>query len=270
MIHIAGRQNNGLVENNYFSTMDSNTTNGCIAIGAGASGYSIASWYRAMTYRRNRIFFMAHSGPTQSGIVLDAHGTIASDVNGQSVYTLGQAVPPSIVADNIIVINGSYPDGINYQANTSAASPKGDVTSGIIAYNNSIYLPEVEKWSENTGITADGSGGNNYVMQNNAIYGPNARCIDNTDGFAPGRSTPNYCRTLDGATNGLSTDALGAVWTDAANGDFSLPVGSPLIGTGSATYFDPYAISPTQTTWTPTDLPETRTAPIDLGAVSSH
>jgi hypothetical protein len=273
MIHIAGRQNNGLVENNYFSAMDSNVTNSCIGIGAGGSGYSTASWFRAMTYRRNRIFFLAQIGPSQGGISLDGHGTIVSDVSGQSVYTLGQAVPPAVVADNIIVVGGPYPAGISYAANTSAANPKGDVTSGIITYNNSIYLPNAEKWANSPGITtgwSGGSGGNNYVMQNNAIYGPDATCITNPDGFAPGRSTPNYCRTLDGATNGLSTDALGAVWIDAVNGDFSLPPGSPLIGAGSATYFDPYAISPTQTTWTPTDLPETRTAPIDIGAVSSH
>jgi len=83
-----------------------------------------------MTYRRNRIFLLASSGPSQVGISLDGHGTVASDVNGQSVYTLNQAVPPAIVADNIIVIGGKYPGGIIYQANTSAASPPGDVTSG--------------------------------------------------------------------------------------------------------------------------------------------
>jgi hypothetical protein len=269
MIHIAGRLNNGLVENNYMLAMNVSTTS-CEGIQASASGYSTAAWFRAMTYRRNRIFLLASSGPSQVGISLDGHGTVASDVNGQSVYTLNQAVPPTIVADNIIVIGGKYPGGIIYQANTSAASPPGDVTSGIITYNNSIYFPDAQSGS--VGITTNWSkgSGDSYVIQNNAIYTPSAACITNPQGFLAGRSTPNYCRTAYGDTNGLSTDALSVIWTDANNGDFSLPVGSPLAGKGSPTNFDPYAVAPTQVTWAASDLPETRTAPIDIGAVSSH
>jgi hypothetical protein len=109
-----------------------------------------------------------------------------------------------------------------------------------------------------------------YVMQNNATHAPSSTCITNPQGYLGDHSTPNYCRTADGVTNGLSKDALTAVWTDAGNGDFSLPVGSPLIGTGSTTCFDPYALAPTQVTRTAADLPETRTAPIDIGAFSSH
>jgi hypothetical protein len=269
MIHIAGRQNNGLVENNYMLAVNS-PTNSCEGLQASASGYSTAAWFRAMTYRRNRIFLLASSGPSQVGISLDGHGTVASDVNGQSVYTLNQAVPPAIVADNIIVIGGKYPGGIIYQANTSAASPPGDVTSGIITYNNSIYFLNAQSGS--VGITTNWSkgSGDSYVIQNNAIYTPSAACITNQQGYLAGRNTPNYCRTAGGATNGLSSDALGAIWTDAANGNFSLPAGSPLVGAGDPTNFDPYAISPTQVTWAASDLPEARTAPIDIGAVSSH
>jgi hypothetical protein len=270
MIHIAGRQNNGLVENNYMLAMNS-TTNSCEGIQASGSGYATSAWFRAMTYRRNRIFLLGNPVPTQCGIALDGHGTVASDVNGQSVYTLNQAVPPTIVADNIIVLGGKYPSGIAYQTNTSAASPKGDVTSGIITYNNSIYFPAAQ--AQGLGINISASG-DSYVVQNNAVYGSTCRCINNSRGFLAGRSTPNYCRTVggstDGPTNGISSDALGVVWTDAANGDFSLPVGSPLIGAGSPTDFDPYALAPTQVTWTAADLPVARTAPIDIGAFSSH
>ncbi len=269
MIHIAGRQNNGLVENNYMLAMNS-PNNSCEGIQASASGYSTAAWFRAMTYRRNRIFLLGTSGPSQVGIALDGHGTVASDVNGQSVYTLNQAVPPTIVADNIIVVGGKYPGGIIYQANNSAASPAGDVTSGIVTYNNSIYFTNAESGS--FGITTNWgkSTGDSYVVQNNAVYAPSSTCISNPAGYLAGRSTPNYCRTADGATNGISSHALAAVWTNAANGDFSLPAGSPLVGAGSPTYFDPYAVAPTQATWTAALLPETRCAPIDSGAVSSH
>ena len=267
MIHIAGRQNNGLVENNYMSAVNPGET-GCQGISATGSGYQNAAWFRAMTYRRNRIFLLGNSGPTQVGIVLDGHGTVASDVNGQSVYTLNQAVPPAIVADNIIVLGGAYPQGLNYQTNTSGASPAGDVTSGIITYNNSIYFPNAKSGS--VGITTEFATGNNYVVQNNAVYAPSGTCIDSPNGFLAGRNTPNYCRTASGATNGLSSDALGVVWTDAANGDFSLPAGSPLIGAGNPTYYDPYAVAPTEVKWTAVDLPETRVAAIDIGAVSSH
>jgi hypothetical protein len=107
-------------------------------------------------------------------------------------------------------------------------------------------------------------------MQNNAIYAPSATCVSNPQGYLANRSTPNYCRTASGATNGLSSHALSAIWTDAANGNFSLPVGSPLIGAGSSTYFDPYAVACTQVTWTAADLAKTRTAPVDIGALSSH
>jgi hypothetical protein len=204
-------------------------------------------------------------------MVLDGHGTVASDVSGESVYTLGQAVPPAIVADNIIVLGGTYPGGINSFANSTDASPPGDVTSGINVYNNSIYFPYAG--AQGVGIHIYESG-DSYVVQNNAVYGPTSECIDNSRGYLAGRSTPNYCRTAggaaDGPTNGISSDALSVVWTDAGNGDFSLPVGSPLVGAGDPTYFDPYAVAPTQVTWTATDLPETRTAPIDIGAVSSH
>jgi hypothetical protein len=269
MIHIAGRQNNGLVENNYMSALNV-AQNSCEGIGGGGSAYSTASWFRAMTYRRNRIFLLANSAPSQVGITLDGHGTVASDVNGQSVYTLNQAVPPTIVADNIIVVGGAYPGGIIYQANSSAASPPGDVTSGIITYNNSIYFLNAQPGSYGITTAWSKSSGDSYVVQNNAIYSPSSACITNPQGFLAGRSTPNYCRTKSGDTNGLSSDALSAVWTDAAKGDFTLPVGSPLSGTGDPTYFDPYAVAPTQVAWTATDLPETRTAPIDIGAVSSH
>jgi hypothetical protein len=241
---------------------------GCQGISATGSGYQNAAWFRAMTYRRNRIFLLGNSGATQVGIVLDGHGTVASDVNGQSIYTLNQAVPPAIVADNIIVLGGAYPQGLNYQTNTSGASPAGDVTSGIITYNNSIHFPNAQDGS--VGITTEFGTGSDYVVQNNAVYAPNSTCINNPKGFLAGRNTPNYCDTANGATNGVSSDALGVIWTDAANGDFSLPVGSPLIGAGSQTYFDPYAVAPTDITWTAADLPETRTAPIDIGAVSSH
>jgi len=269
MIHIAGRQNNGLVENNYMLAANA-PKNSCEGIQASASGYSTAAWFRAMTYRRNRIFLLGSSGPSQVGIALDGHGTVASDVNGQSVYTLNQAVPPTIVADNIIVVGGSYPGGIIYQANTSAANPPGDVTSGIITYNNTIYFPNAQSGS--FGITTNWSrgSGDSYVVQNNAVLGLSSACITNPQGFFAGRSTPNYCRTAYGDTNGLSTDALSVIWTDANNGDFSLPVGSPLAGRGDPTNFDPYAVAPTQVTWAASDLPETRTAPIDIGAVSSH
>jgi hypothetical protein len=268
MIHIAGRQNNGLVENNFMLAMNA-PKNSCEGIQAGGSGYSTAAWFRAMTYRRNRIFLLGNGGPSQCGIVLDGHGTIASDVNGQSVYTLGQAVPPAIVADNIIVLGGGYPAGIIYMPNDSAASPSGDVTSGIITYNNDVYFPSAADGS--VGITTHwgtSSSGNDYVIQNNAIYAPNSICVTNPQGYLG--STPNYCRTASGGTNGLSSDALDVVWTDAGNRDFSLPLGSPLIGAGSPTYFDPYAIAPSQVAWTAADLPETRTAPIDIGAFSSH
>jgi hypothetical protein len=246
-------------------------TNSCEGIEAGGSGYSTAAWFRAMTYRRNRILLLGNPQPSQVGIHLDGHGTVASDNSGQSVYSANDPVPATVVADNIIVVGGAYPAGILYKTNTSAASPAGDVTSGIITYNNSIYFLSAQ--AQGLGIQIGGSG-DSYVVQNNAVYGPTSRCIENTRDFLAGRNTPNYCRTVggatDGPTNGISSDALGAIWTDAANGDFSLPVGSPLVGTGSPTYFDPYAIAPTQVVWTPADLPETRTAPIDMGAVSSH
>jgi len=272
MIHIAGRQNNGLVENNYMLSLSA-PNNSCEGIQASASGYSTAAWFRQMTYRRNRIFLLEAHGPSQVGIALDSHGTVASDVSGQSVYTLNQAVAPAIVADNIIVLGGSFPAGIIYQANDSAASLPGDVTSGIITYNNSIYFPNAQNGS--FGITTSwGSGsGDSYVMQNNAVYAPGSTCISNPQGYLAGRSMPNYCRTADGDTNGLSTDALSAVWTDAASTtspNFSLPPGSPLIGAGSTTDFDPDAIAPADVTWAATDLAESRTAPIDIGAVSSH
>jgi hypothetical protein len=269
MIHIAGRQNNGLVENNYMLAMNAPKTS-CEGIQASASGYSTAAWFRAMTYRRNRIFLMASSGPSQVGIALDGHGTVASDASGQSVYTIGQKVPATIVADNIIVVGGPYPGGIIYQANTSAANPPGDVTSGISTYNNSIYFPNAQSGS--FGITTNWSkgSGDSYVMQNNAVYGPNSTCIKNGQGFLADRSTPNYCRTAGGATNGLSSDTLSAIWTDATNGNFSPPAGSPLAGKGDPTNFDPYAVAPAQVAWAACDLPETRTAPIDIGAVSSH
>ena len=269
MIHIAGRQNNGLVENNYMLAVNA-PKNSCEGIQASASGYSTAAWFRAMTYRRNRIFLLGSSGPSQVGIALDGHGTVASDVNGQSVYTLNQSVPPTIVADNIIVVGGSYPGGIIYQANTSAANPPGDVTSGIITYNNSIYFPNAQSGS--FGITTNwGKGsGDSYVVQNNAVFGPSSACITNPQGFLAGRSTPNYCRTAYGDTNGLSTDSLSAIWNDAANGNFSLRADSPLAGKGDPTNFDPYAVAPAQVAWAACDLPETRTAPIDIGAVSSH
>jgi len=267
MIKIAGRHNNGLVENNYLSAVKS-PTNSCEGIGATGSGYGVAAWFRAMTYRRNRIFLLGNSGPSQIGIVLDGHGTVASDVNGQSVYKLNQAVPPAIVADNIIVVGGMYPVGLNYQVNSSGATPAGDITSGIITYNNSIYLPNAQSGSQ--GLDTSGSSGDGYVVQNNAVYAAKSTCISNPRGFLAGRSTPNYCRSADGATNGLSSDALSVIWKDTGNGDFSLPAGSPLIGAGSPTYFDPYAVAPTDVTWTAADLPETRAAPIDLGAVSSH
>jgi hypothetical protein len=269
-IHIAGRQNNGLVENNYMVALNS-TTNSCMGIGAGGSGYPVAAWFRAMTYRRNRIFLLGNPLPSQGGIALDGHGTVASDVNGQSVYTLGQAVPPAVVADNIIVVGGKYPGAISYNPNSSEASPPGDVTSGIVTYNNSIYLLNAQSGS--VGITTNWSGrggGDSYVIQNNAVYGPSATCITNPQGYLTGRSTPNYCRTVDGDTNGLSQDALSVVWTDAGNGDFSLPIGSPLIEKGSSTNFDPYAVAPTQASWTAADLPELRSAPIDIGAFSSR
>ena len=269
MIKIAGRQNNGLVENNYMLALNA-TTNSCEGIGVSGSGYSTAAWFRAMTYRRNRIFLLGNPVPSQVGIVLDGHGTVASDVNGQSVYKLNQAVPPAIVADNIIVLGGKYPGGIVYKANSSAASPAGDVTSGIITYNNNIYFPNAQSGS--VGITTNWgrSSGDSYVVQDSAVYAPRSTCISNPRGFLGGRSTPNYCRTADGPTNGLSSDALSVVWTDAGEGDFSLPVGSPLIGAGSPMYFDPYAVAPRDVRWTVRDLSESRTAPIDIGAVSSH
>jgi hypothetical protein len=247
------------------------TTNSCMGIAAGGSGYPTSSWFRAMTYRRNRIFLLGNPVPAQCGIGLDGHGTVASDVNGQSVYTLNQAVPPTIVADNIIVVDGKWPGGIAYHANSSDVSPAGDVTSGIITYNNSIYFPDAQ--AQGLGIDIYESG-DSYVVQNNAVYGSTSRCISNSQGYLAGRSTPNYCRTVggssDGPTNGISSEALSVVWTDAGNGDFSLPVGSPLIGAGSPMYFDPYAVAPKQVTWTAADLSEPRTAPIDIGAVSSH
>jgi hypothetical protein len=223
-----------------------------------------------MTYRRNRIFLLGNPGASQVGIHLDGHGTVASSGNGQSHYATGDPVPPTIVADNIIVVGGGYPAGIIYKTNTSAASPPGDVTSGIITYNNSIYLPSARSGSQGITTNWDKGSGDSYVVQNNAVYAPSAACVSNPQGFLGDRSTPNYCRTHSDATNGLASDELGAIWTDAANGDFSLPFGSPLVRTGSPTYFDPYAIAPTQVTWTAADLPETRTAPIDIGAVSSH
>jgi len=64
-----------------------------------------------MVYRRNRIFLLDNSIQSQVGIALDGHGTVASDVNGQSVYTLKQTFDPAIVADNIIVLGGPYPAG---------------------------------------------------------------------------------------------------------------------------------------------------------------
>jgi len=270
MIHIAGRYNHGLVENNYMLATNS-TTNSCEGIQAAGSGYLNSAWLRAMTYRRNRIFLLGNPKPTQCGIALDGHGTVASDISGQSVYTLNQAVSPAIVADNIIVLGGSYPSGIAYQTNSSAASPKGDVTSGIITYNNSIYFPLAQ--NQGLGINISGTGGS-YVVQNNAVFGPTSRCINTTQGYLSGRSTPNYCRTVGGGsdqpTNGISSDALSVVWTDAANGNFSLPVGSPLIGTGNAIYFDTYALARTQVTWTAADLPTIRALPSDIGAFSSR
>ena len=270
MIHIAGRQNNGLVENNLMVALNA-TTNSCEGIEAGGSGYPTAAWFRAMTYRRNRILLLSNPQPSQVGIHLDGHGTVASDNSGQSVYEPNDPVPPSIVADNIIVVGGAYPAGILYKANTSAASPAGDVTSGIITYNNSIYF--VSAQAQGLGIQISGSG-DSYVVQNNAVYGPTSRCIDNSRDLLAGRSTPNYCRTVggttDGPTNGISTEALSAVWTDAANDDFSLPPGSPLRETGNPNFFDTYAIAPTQVVWTAADIPEARKAPIDIGAVSSH
>jgi hypothetical protein len=269
MIHIAGRQNNGLVENNYLLALNA-TTNSCEGIGGSGSGYSTAAWFRAMTYRRNRIFLLGNPGPSQVGIVLDGHGTVASSGNGQSAYEPNDPVPPTIVADNIIVVGGAYPGGIVYTANTSDASPPGDVTSGIITYNNSIYFPDAHSGSYGITTNWSKSSGDSYVVQNNAVYAPNSTCVSNPQGFLAGRDTPNYCRTANGATNGLSTDALSAIWTDPAQLDFSLAPGSPLTGTGDPTYFDAYAVAPTQATWTAADLPEARTAPIDIGAFSSH
>jgi len=272
MIRINGRQNSGLVENNYMLAAKGGVNN-CVGIAAGANGYGTAAWFRKMTYRRNRIFLLEQNGPSQAGIALDSHGTVASDVNGQSVYTLNETVPPAIVADNIIVLGGSFPAGVIYQANDSAASSPGDVTSGIITYNNSIYFPNAQNGSDGIDMAWGTGGGDSYVVQNNAVYAPNSTCVNNPQGYLAGRSTPNYCRTADGATNGLRTDALNVVWTDAGNltnPNFSLPPGSPLIGAGSTTDFDPYAIAPADVPWNAADLAEDRTAPIDIGAVSSH
>ncbi len=259
LIHIAGRQNNGLVENNYMSAATGST---CMGIGSGSSGYGVMAWFRAMTYRRNRIFLPGNA----NGIALDAHGTVASDVNGQSVYTLNQAVPPAVVADNIIVTTGQYPVGINYQ---SPSAPGGDATSGIIAYNNSIYLPNAQSISPAVWIQT----GSRYVTQNNAVYGPNAYCVYDTSGSAQLRQDHNYCRTAGfchaGDTCSRSA-SLASLWTNAGAGDFSLPAGSPLIGSGSSTYYDPYAIAPSQATWTAAHPARARTAPIDVGAFSSR
>jgi hypothetical protein len=286
LIHVGGRHNNMAIENNYISAALNAASGGsCTGFGAGENNYStqvaggLSSWQRHLVVRRNRISMPNPNNQGQTPIQVDGTGTTArcgtvpvgQQCPGQSAYKAGDAVAPSIISDNVIsVMNDS---AIHVKAHPNPSTNPGDLTSGVLVYNNSLYVFNPAGAANTLNIDNEGSG---YVVQNNAVYIANndsAQCMGAPSSGSPFflRNSNNYCRT--GTNGGLgqmsgtwgTSASSGSIWTNASAGDFTLPAGSPLIGAGNSTYYSPTAIG--SATWSAKDTGLARTVPDDIGAM---
>jgi hypothetical protein len=287
MIHFGGRHNNMLIENNLVSAAVNapSGSGSCTGIGGGENNYSkqvsggLSSWQRHLEIRRNRISLPDPGNQGQVPITVDGMGTTArcgsvavgQPCPGQSAYKAGDPVTPSVISDNTILVKND--SAIRVLAHTNPATNPGDLTSGVIVYNNSLYVFNPAGAANTINIDNEGSG---YVAQNNAVYIANndsAQCIGAPSGGSPFflRNSNNYCRT--GKKGGLgqmtgtwdTSTSLGSIWTNAPAGDFTLPAGSPLIGAGHPTHHSPTAIG--TAAWSATDPGATRAATaVSIGA----
>jgi hypothetical protein len=219
-----------VIENNRFRSSGTGIAAGCYQLQLDPGGYPCGTvGFENVVIRRNRIL-----GPN--------NGWYAIDVN---------ATTNAIIEDNLTV-GGT---GIRVACATPSDGSCYPINTQTKVRNNTVHIQTGQDQAQGIQFCNEGTG---HVIAANAVF---AEANQTTCVSPPGSVTyngANYCRQPGGA-------AIGTVFVDATNGDYTPAASGPLIGGGNATYGSPYAMR--SVSWSVTDTAATRGSPPDVGAL---
>jgi hypothetical protein len=251
---------------------------GCFGIMLGSGGYTQITYFRHVTFRRNRLLYTGNVGIATSEctncvvedneIVLGYPGA-GNDVSGIEVpHDLHRSMDPdintgTIVQNNTIYIGaGSLGEGILFK----------NEGSGYVASSNAVYYG-----GSNTGgfdCFTVATPGQMLAMDHNSCYRPNAPGAPWTylSSSATGYSLAGWTSAsgFDGSSQQSDPlfKAIVEPWdfTPCLAGDPGCSGTSPLVGAADPAHFSPVAISGPTWEWTALDPGKTRDANPDIGA----